>query len=155
MNILLYAALGATASYAGGDLPSGTFVAPIQVEHAQVTLTRKSVVRVEPMTPVRPIAPQPRRMRFKESGGPKCVDTSQLAGLAIRERDSIDLVLRGGTMVRAKLQKGCGSMDFYSGFYLKRAQDGRICQDRDLLHSRSGGACEIEKFRRLKVEPAK
>ena len=59
------------------------------------------------------------------------------------------MVMRGGRVIRARLEKGCPSIDFYSGFYLKPTKDGQLCQDRDTIHSRTGGACEIEKFRTL------
>lgn len=151
MNLFVYAALSATASLAAPEPAPGPYVGPVQEDYAQITITRKTVVSVRPVPstiPVRPIV-------WKEHNGPKCVDASQLVGLAIRQRDAIDLVLRGGIQIRAKLEKGCGSADFYSGFYMKRTKDGRICEDRDLLHSRTGGSCEIDRFRSLRPEKSK
>ena len=72
-----------------------------------------------------------------------------LAGALVSSPDSIDLLLRGGVRVRAKLQKSCPSIDFYSGFYVKATKDGRICEDRDMIHARTGGECQIENFRTL------
>jgi hypothetical protein len=59
------------------------------------------------------------------------------------------LILRGGTRLRARLEKSCSSIDFYQGFYVKPSKDGQICQDRDLIRSRVGGECQIEDFRLL------
>lgn len=126
------------------------FVGPFVEQTAQISISRQTVVRIAPLAPQRP-----RPIRLRESGGPKCVNASALAGLAIREKDAIDLVLRGGMQLRAKLEKGCPSVDFYSGFYLKKSADGRICADRDLLHSRAGGTCEIDRFRTLTPEVGK
>lgn len=62
---------------------------------------------------------------------------------------TIDVVVRGGTRYRVKLEKSCQSTDFYSGFYVRANRDGLVCEDRDMMHSRSGGACIISKFKTL------
>lgn len=157
MNFIVYVALSATASVASEEAPHAIFVAPETEQTAQVIIKRETIVRI---TPVRPAAAPaqtniPRQMRWKESGGPKCIDAESLAGVLVREKDSIDLVFRGGRQMRAKLEKGCPSVDFYSGFYMKKSKDGRICEDRDVIHSRTGGACEVEKFRSLTAHPGK
>jgi hypothetical protein len=48
-----------------------------------------------------------------------------------------------------KLEKSCQAIDFYSGFYVKATKDGQVCEDRDSIHSRSGGECAIGKFKTL------
>ncbi len=146
INFVAYAALTVAAS-AGGDA-NPTQIAPEQVIEAQMSITRTAVVRIAPVI----VAP-PKPIRWKEKDGPECVDIGMLAGLAIREQDSIDLALRGGNNVRAKLEKGCPSTEFYSGFYLQRSRDGLVCAGRDVIHSRVGAACEVTKFKMLK--PAK
>jgi hypothetical protein len=50
--------------------------------------------------------------------------------------------------VRASFDGNCPALDFYGGFYLK-TQDERVCAKRDSVHSRMGGSCRIERFRRL------
>jgi hypothetical protein len=144
--MIAYAAMGAAASAAVDLAPSAIMVE--QVEVAQMSITRTAVVRIAPV-----IAAPPKPIRWKEKDGPKCVDIGMLAGLAIREVDAIDLTLRGGRNVRAKLEKGCPSAEFYSGFYLQRSRDGLVCAGRDVIHSRVGAACEVTKFKTLK--PAK
>ncbi|MEQ1547886.1 MAG: hypothetical protein ABL918_04470 [Chakrabartia sp.] len=117
-------------------------------QFAQVTITRRSVIRVTPALSA-PIRRLPPANLWKEKDAPDCIPTSALAGLMISKPDSIDLLLHSGQLVRAKLEKGCPSIDFYSGFYMKPTKDGRICEDRDTIHSRTGGACEIDKFKTL------
>ncbi len=118
------------------------------VRIAQITISRRSVIRVTP-APSSPLQRLPPAKLWKEKDAPECIPTSALAGLMISKPDSIDLLLHSGQLVRAKLEKGCPSIDFYSGFYMKPTKDGRICEDRDTIHSRTGGACEIDKFKAL------
>jgi len=50
---------------------------------------------------------------------------------------------------RARLERGCNSMGFYSGFYVEPDEDGSLCSGRDQLQARSGLSCSIDSFRRL------
>jgi hypothetical protein len=134
-----FLALSALAAAASGVPP---------VQYAQVVIEQRTVVRVRPV-----MAPPPnstvQRQRWVEKKGPGCIRTSSLAGALISSTDSVDLILRGGTRLRARLEKTCSSIDFYQGFYVKPSKDGQICQDRDLIRSRVGGECQIEDFRLL------
>lgn len=113
------------------------------VHWAQLSVQRRVLIRV-PTEPQRPI---PRR-HWREKSGPKCIEASALAGAQVGA-DGVDLLLRGGTRIRAKLASRCPALNYYSGFYVRPGADGRICQDRDSIRTRSGGACEIDRFRRL------
>ncbi len=84
---------------------------------------------------------------WREAKAPKCVAMRSLVGIQAVQRDSIDLITQENQRLRAKLNRGCRALDFYSGFYMKASKDGRLCADRDSLHSRSGVECEVEKFR--------
>ena len=86
---------------------------------------------------------------WRESKAPKCIAIRSLLGIQAVQRDSIDLITREKKRLRAKLNRGCRALDFYSGFYLKASKDGRLCADRDALHARSGAECAVEKFRLL------
>ena len=97
--------------------------------------------------PTRPPVERPRKWREKK--GPKCVPANALAGALVSGPDSVDLLLRGGKRVRAKLESRCPALDYYSGFYIRPGDDGRICQDRDTIRARSGGKCGIDRFRSL------
>ena len=50
---------------------------------------------------------------------------------------------------RAKLESSCPALDYYYGFYITPNPDGMVCEDRDNIRSRMGGACEIDRFRGL------
>jgi hypothetical protein len=113
---------------------------------AQITIQRTTVVRIPPAMPPRgPSAP----IEWKEQGAPNCVKWSNLAAALVSSPTTIDLIVRGGTRYRVKLEKSCQAIDFYQGFYVKQTQDGQICKGRDSIHSRAGGECVIDKFKTL------
>ncbi len=116
------------------------------VSIAQVIIQRTTIMRV-PAAPstVKPTA-------WKEKDAPKCVKWSNLAAALVSSATTIDLIVRGGTRYRVKLEKSCQAIDFYQGFYVKQTPDGQICKGRDSIHSRAGGECVIDKFRTLVPE---
>lgn len=126
------------------------------VEVAQLTITQSIIIRVPARRSRRyvanddtPSAPP----RFKERKGPKCINASAIGAAAVTAPDSVDFILKGGRRVRARLEEACPALDYYSGFYVKPPADGRICADRDSIHTRSGGDCQIDKFRILTPSP--
>jgi hypothetical protein len=112
------------------------------VRLAQITIEQSLIVRVPRRTPPKPL-------KWKQKKGPKCVAMAAIAGAAVVADDAIDLVLRGGQRLRARFSSRCPALDYYSGFYILPTQDGRICADRDMIRTRAGGQCEIERFRKL------
>ena len=121
------------------------------VEMAQLTIRQRIVIRVPAAPYAAPPSP-PMRMRWKEKGGPKCIPMNGLAAAAIFKADAVDLMLRGGKRLRARLDDECPALDFYSGFYIMPSADGKICAGRDMIHSRAGGKCGIAKFRTLELD---
>jgi hypothetical protein len=115
---------------------------------AQNMMSRKTSIRI---TAVRNVnsAPINQLRTWKENGAPKCFSINSVAGVVINQRDSIDLVMKNGTFARAKLEKGCAAIEFTSGLYINPTKDGRMCEDRDSIHSRNGATCEISKFKSL------
>lgn len=121
---------------------------PIQL--AQVMIREQILVRV----PMRGVARRPAPpVEYKESRGPKCLPMGSIAGAGMIGPNSVDLILRDRSRVRAKLENSCPALDYYYGFYITPPRDGRICADRDFVRSRMGGQCEIEKFRTLTPQP--
>lgn len=100
--------------------------------------------------PLRPAAPPP-PMRVTEKKADDCVKVQELAGFSVNNSDSVDLLLRDGKMLRAKLGNDCPALGFYSGFYVKAAADKKLCAKRDSLRSRSGRLCAVQEFKALKV----
>ncbi|MBA3676445.1 MAG: hypothetical protein H0W74_03475 [Sphingosinicella sp.] len=125
---------------------------PEPVEYAQLVVRQQIIVRMPAR--LKPGAPSPRQVEWKEGKGPKCVPARSIAGTTLLGRDSVDLILRNNSRIRAKLENSCPALDYYQGFYISPNPDGMICADRDAIRSRVGGQCEIERFRSLKPEPA-
>ena len=133
-------AAAAAALLLGGGVPSA---APSQ-RPAQYS---QSVVREQVIVRFRQSAPA--RIDWKEGKGPKCVQTRAIVGAALVGRNSVDLILRNRQRVRAKLESSCPALDYYYGFYITPNADGLVCEDRDIIRSRMGGACGIDRFRGL------
>jgi hypothetical protein len=123
---------------------------PVDVtDFAQMTIQQRVVVRV-PLAPVQ--AAQQMQMRWVEKKGPKCVVLNNLAGFIVRGPQVVDLFMRSGARIRTRLEKQCAAVDLGYGFYVKPNNDGQICKDRDMLHARTGGQCEVERFMSLVPE---
>ncbi|HEX8238425.1 MAG TPA: hypothetical protein VF574_01660 [Allosphingosinicella sp.] len=91
----------------------------------------------------------PTRVEWKEGKGPKCIPARAIAGATLVGRSSVDLIMRNRQRVRARLESSCPALDYYYGFYITPNPDGMVCEDRDNIRSRMGGACEIDRFRSL------
>ena len=59
------------------------------------------------------------------------------------------LYLRDRRLIAAELERSCRARDFYSGFYLAKTSDGKLCVDRDTLLSRNGMNCKLTRIRQL------
>ncbi len=121
------------------------------VQWAQLSIQQRVIVRV-PMArkgraPAR-IAPDARE-QWQEKKGPRCVALRSIRGGSIVVDNGVDLILADNHRYRARLEKGCDSVGFYSGFYVEPDEDGSLCSGRDELQARSGLSCAIESFRRL------
>ncbi|WP_088182788.1 hypothetical protein [Sphingobium sp. Z007] len=121
------------------------------IQWAQLSIQQRVIIRV-PMTrkgrvPAR-IAPDARE-QWQEKKGPRCVALRSIRGGSIVVKNGVDLILADNHRYRARLEKGCDSIGFYSGFYVEPDEDGSLCSGRDELQARSGLSCAIDSFRRL------
>lgn len=116
-----------------------------RVQFAQVIIRERVIIRV----PATPAPAAPARLKWKEKKAPRCLPMGGVAGAAVVEPDSVDLIFKGGQRVRARFESSCPALDYYSGFYILPTGDGRICAGRDSIHTRAGGECQIERFRTL------
>jgi len=107
-----------------------------------ITIRNEIIMRV----PIRP-HPGP-QIEWREKRGPRCVAAAAIAGAMLSGRSSVDFVLRDRTRLRARLDSDCPALDFYDGFYVQ-PEDHRLCMRRDVISSRMGGSCRIERFRLL------
>lgn len=78
-----------------------------------------------------------------------CVKMEDLAGFSVNRFDSVDLVLKNGSLLRARLGNDCPALGFYGGFYVKANKDKKMCAKRDAIRSRSGRQCAIQSFASL------
>jgi hypothetical protein len=141
---MLMLALAAPPAVAAAPQPGG-------MEVAQLTIRQRIIIRVpQPSRSAASPVPQPPPVKLDEKKGPKCVPITKLAGSGVARKSSVDLLLSDGSMMRAKLGDDCPALDFYAGLYLKPTQDGMLCADRDTIRARSGRACPISSFKKLK-----
>jgi hypothetical protein len=121
---------------------------PPSAQMVQLRIEQRTIIRV-PLG--RPRRPAPMTM-WRERRAGRCIDSTRVAAAAVTPDGAVDFVMRGGKRLRAWLESQCPALDFYQGFYVKPDRDGMVCAGRDAIHSRSGGECQIDRFRRL--EPA-
>ncbi|MDP3677202.1 MAG: hypothetical protein Q8R44_19240 [Novosphingobium sp.] len=119
----------------------------------QVRIEQRTIIRITPLGPARemlamlPQAPLDERFRERKVG--KCIRAASIAGVQIGGDNRLMLFLRDQRMIGVSLEKACRARDFYSGFYLERNGDGRLCVNRDMIHSRSGASCSLSRLRQL------
>jgi hypothetical protein len=113
-----------------------------RIEYAQITIHTQVIVRV----PTQRVAPP---TTYHASKAARCQPLNGVAGAAVMGPDSVDIMYRGGTRIRAELEEECPALDYYSGFYVQPTADKQICAGRDSIHSRAGGECQIRRFRKL------
>ena len=121
----------------------------------QVRIEQRVVVRIAPRPPAARqnlLADLPQREvapRFEERGKEKCVALDGIVGVQTGSGNRLVLYLRDRRMISVNLEKACRARDFYSGFYVEKNKDGRLCVERDKLQSRTGARCEVETMREL------
>ena len=139
--------LGATALLSLILAASAPSAEPVQ--YAQLTPRQQLIVRVP--VRIRQITPLSQLYDWKEGKGPNCLPASAISGAARVGQTSVDLILRDRRRFRAKLDSNCPALDYYYGFYINPTVDGLVCADRDIIRSRVGGECGIERFRSLQA----
>ncbi|GAA0479435.1 hypothetical protein GCM10009096_21910 [Parasphingorhabdus litoris] len=164
MSLLLHASLLLAAPVAekphaadNSSSTEGIFVAPVKKQFAQVRIEKRIIIRVPRRRPAAsaPLADfsrrsAPTRYTLKKIG--KCLPMNNILGVQRFGERYVDLVTKDRQQIRARLEKKCQARNFYSGFYMEKSQDGKICTGRDILHSRTGSKCEIDRFRLLVPE---
>lgn len=87
--------------------------------------------------------------RFEEREMERCVPMARISGVQTGTGNRLLLFLSDNRIISVNLERACRAREFYSGFYIERSEDGRLCVDRDELQSRSGAKCEVEAMRQL------
>src|SRR5215207_2771507 len=57
-------------------------------------------------------------VKWREGRGPDCIPATRLIGATLLRQNSVDLILRDNSRVRARLQRSCPALDYYRGFYI-------------------------------------
>lgn len=150
-SLLLLAAAPAAAPAGAPDwnAVTMTFRQQLPQQQERVTITVPRVTITSSATII--VRRAPRIIEKKAKDCVKIQDISGFAGVNTPEQDSVDLVLRDGTLLRAKLGRDCQALGFYSGFYVKTNKDQKICAGRDTFRVRSGRSCDVEGFRTLQL----
>jgi hypothetical protein len=123
----------------------------------QVRIQQRVIIRIAPLPPAERdemLAELPQRgssYRLEERAKTKCVALQDIAWVetGIGSGNRLVLVMRDRRLVSVNLEKSCRARDFYSGFYVDKSKDGRICIDRDQLRSRTGASCDVEAIYQL------
>jgi hypothetical protein len=136
----------------GGDEDQDRQPVPRPAQGSITVHRQQIVIRVPAgLRPVVPATP----IRWEEHRGPRCIAWAQIAGAVQLGQNSVDLMFRDRTRIRARLERRCPALDYYRGIYLPATADGLTCADRDSIRSRTGGECPIDQFRTLRARPAR
>lgn len=142
------AALPLVAAASAAEPAPESGAAPAPTRFAQLVVSERIMIRTTRMREALPV--EPPQTRWKEKHGPKCIQAKAIAGAALVSQNSVDLILRDNRRLRARLERSCPALDYYYGFYITPNPDGQVCADRDVIRSRMGGSCQIDRFRLLK-----
>lgn len=115
---------------------------PTEADARFLGFGKKKIERI-PVAPAPLVEPRTPRPEPPLAGRDACVDISRVAGAQIFGDASVELTLQGGARWRMYFAQGCPTLDFYRGFYYRRAEQGRLCAGRDAVISRAGGECAI------------
>lgn len=121
----------------------------------QVRVERRIIIRIAPSdeaTRTSLMAELPRRemqANFEEVAHSDCVTVSSIIGMRPTHDNRLLLFTRDRQILTASLESNCSARSFYSGFYVERSEDGRLCARRDQLQSRAGSSCAVSGFTRL------
>ena len=91
----------------------------------------------------------PLRTHLEERKMGDCVAIGDIAAVDPGPENRLILYMRDRTLVSAALDRECSAREFYSGFYVERTDDGKLCIKRDRLQSRAGASCEVKRLSRL------
>jgi hypothetical protein len=107
----------------------------------RVVVQERLTIRV-PVVRARPTVP----VIWVEKKGPRCIPSRDVLAATRTDDRSVDFHLRDRRRIRARMDGNCPTLDFYGGFYLQ-PEDDRICAGREEIRPRTGGSCQIERFR--------
>jgi hypothetical protein len=131
-----------------GDAPGAERANQVRIEEHIIIRIVPRASRLDPDLLSRAAnRPHGERMPVRATG--RCVAVAGIAGVQPYEGNELILYMRDRRVMSGMLERACRARDFYSGFYLARSGDGKLCVDRDMLRSRSGANCKLTRIRQL------
>ncbi|WP_299307487.1 hypothetical protein [uncultured Croceicoccus sp.] len=91
------------------------------------------------------------QLRPLDGKSEECLALADVAGVRLGQGRLL-LFMRDRRIYSANFERSCPVESFYSGFYVERPSDGRICAGREELHARSGADCTLSSFRGMTAE---
>ena len=137
--LLLFAAPASPPEPLDWDIVAAQFQQQRVTIHVPRVTVRSTTIIVRPA----------RSVALVEKKAEDCVKMEDLAGFSVNRFDSVDLVLKNGSLLRARLGNDCPALGFYNGFYVKANKDRKMCAGRDSIRSRSGRQCAVQSFASL------
>lgn len=150
-------------SATGLQQPAGSLVRTLD-EARRVPIQRQ--VRIQQRVILK-IAPPSRQVReridgeaaasdeereYKVGDKQRCILMNDVIAVQPHRGNRLLLYMRHRQLMSAKLERACGAEDFYSGFYVERNRDGRLCVRRDRLQSRAGAQCELSEMNHAELK---
>lgn len=129
----------------------------VPLQH-QVRIEQRVIIRISPPSSkvrertLEDVAEPAEEVRLAPGREERCVRMNDIKGVQPTRDNSLLLFMSGRRLMSARLERSCSSQDFYSGFYVERSEDGRLCVRRERLQSRAGAQCEIAQINRLVAE---
>ena len=125
--------------------------------YAQVRIEKRVIIRVprrrpSSLAPMADFSQESAQKTYREKKIGKCLPMNNILGVQMFADRFLDLLTKDRKRIRAELEGTCQARSFYSGFYMEKTEDGKMCAGRDILHSRTGAKCEIERSRELVPE---
>lgn len=111
---------------------------PVAGAHGAQTRTE---VRVVPMRPAQPRVAE--QWQAGKASTRACIDISNIAGAAMLDPGTVDIVMKGGIRWRLLLDQQCHQLSYYGGIYYHPGKAGQICAGKDRILSRAGGSCRV------------
>lgn len=121
----------------------------------QVRIRERVIIRVSPSAPdarQRVLTMQAQRSAtpaYREVNHDDCVRVENIVGVDPTADNRLLLFMENRNVLVAELDGACSARAFYSGFYVDRNDDGRLCERRDMLQSRAGATCSVVNLTRL------
>lgn len=115
----------------------------------QVRIERRVVLRIAPRRVTLSTPENRTPVRYRRQSLGECMDMDDIGAVRPASQSRLLFYRRQGDMVSVQLDRSCRAQAFYSGFYVERSDDGRLCTMRERLRSRSGVTCQIASLDRL------